>query len=186
MEPGARHYTHARTEPGSCHLSHGPSASGKSSVKRPEWTRSRRPATRAIRRCAAPASLKSGSDKRTIPIHGGCCTNPRRRVLVIGTPNGLTEQIAGPSLNVILPSSEQSLARRRWSFLQRPEFVQQPPCNSGAPAVIAVPAAAPPFVHATERRRVQATDARPGVRRGRLLGAGGDARTAREAAASRP
>src|SRR5215211_8625454 len=97
MEPGARHYTHARTEPGSCHLSHGPSASGKSSVKRPEWTRSRRPAARAIRRCAAPASLKSGSDKRTIPIHGGCCTNPRRRVLVIGTPNGLTEQIAGPS-----------------------------------------------------------------------------------------
>src|SRR5215216_6824825 len=69
MEPGARHYTHARTEPGSCHLSHGPSASGKSSVKRPEWTRSRRPAARAIRRCAAPASLKSGSDKRTIPIH---------------------------------------------------------------------------------------------------------------------
>ena len=34
-------------------------------------------------------------------------------------------------------------------------------CNSGVAAVMPYARAAPSFVHATERRRVQATDARP-------------------------
>ena len=68
----------------------------RSSTNDAPWTTTRR-LPRAIGAHRAPASVEGSSRAAAIAFHGGCCTNARRRVLAVGTPNGLTEQIAGPS-----------------------------------------------------------------------------------------
>ena len=78
--------------------------------QRRAWARARPLARRAARqRSSGPSFAPAGVNgfqaevalgalrRPRCSVHGGCCTNPRRRVLVVGTPNGLTEQIAGPS-----------------------------------------------------------------------------------------